>query len=82
MTGCDVKFVLVLTKELCGNKSKKYRSSNAFDRNERVMYYACVLLKFQNPTSPIYPINHGYQILNGICMPIMHSKSPLPDVSW
>ena len=43
-----------------------------FHRNERVMYYAHVLLNFQNPASPIRPINHGCQILNGPCMPIMH----------
>ena len=50
-----------------------------FHINERVMHYAHVLLNFQNPASPICPINHGYQILNGLCMPIMPSKSPLPD---
>ena len=50
-----------------------------FHRNERVMYYAHLLLNFQNPAVPLCPINHGYQILNGLCMPIMHSKSPLPD---
>ena len=33
----------------------------------------------KNPVSPICPINYGYQILNGLCMPIMHSKSPLPN---
>ena len=43
------------------------------------MYYAHLLLNFQNPASPLCPINHGYQILNGLCMPIIHSKSPLPD---
>ena len=43
------------------------------------MYYAHVLLNFQSPASPICPINHGYQIVNRLCMPIMHSKSPLPD---
>ena len=51
----------------------------SFHRNERVMYYAHVLLIFQNWASPICPINHGYQLLNGLCMPIMHSKSSLPD---
>ena len=50
-----------------------------FHRNERVMYYAQVLLSFQNPASPVCLINHGFQILNGLCMSIMHSKSPLPD---
>ena len=34
-----------------------------FHRNDRVMYYVNVLLNFQNPTSPICSINHGYQIL-------------------
>ena len=48
-----------------------------FLRYERVMYYAHVLLNFQNPASPICPINYGYQILNGLCVPIMHSKSAL-----
>ena len=50
-----------------------------FRKNERVMYYANALLNFQNPASPICHINHGYQILNGLCMPMMHSKSPLLD---
>ena len=48
-------------------------------RNEIVMYYANMLLNFQNPASPICPINHGYKILSGLCMSIMHSKSPLLD---
>ena len=48
-----------------------------FHRYERVMYYAHVLLNFQNPASPICPINYGYQILNGLCVPTMHSKSAL-----
>ena len=43
------------------------------------MYYANVLLNFQNLASAICPINHGYQILIGLCMPIMHSKSHLLD---
>ena len=43
-----------------------------FHRNEIVTYYAHVLLNFQNPASPICPIHYGYQILNGLCMPIMH----------
>ena len=38
-----------------------------FHRYERVMYYAHVLLNFQNPASPICPINYGYQIPNGLC---------------
>ena len=42
-------------------------------------YYANVLLNFQNPALPKCPINHSYQILNGLCMPIMHSKSHLLD---
>ena len=50
-----------------------------FRRNEKVMYHVHLLLNFQNPAAPVYPINYGYQILNGLCMPIMHSKSPLPD---
>ena len=50
-----------------------------FRRNERVMYYANVLINFQNAASRIFPINHGYEILNGLCMPMMHSKSPLLD---
>ena len=50
-----------------------------FHRKERVMYYAHVLLNFQNPASPICPINHGYQILNGLGMPMIHLKSALPD---
>ena len=43
------------------------------------MHYANMFLNFQNPASPLRPINHGYQILNGRCMPIMHSTSSLPD---
>ena len=50
-----------------------------FHRNETVMYYAHLLLNFQNRATPLCPINHGYQVLNGLCMPIMHLKSPLPD---
>ena len=50
-----------------------------FHRNEKVMYYAHLLLNFQNPASPLCPTNRGYQILNGLCMPTMHLKSPLPD---
>ena len=52
-------------------------ADSKFHRNERVMYHANALLNSQNPVSPICPINHGYQILNGLCIPIMHSKSPL-----
>ena len=50
-----------------------------FHGNERVIYYANVLLNFQNPASRICPLNHvnRYQILNGLCCPIMHSKFPL-----
>ena len=43
------------------------------------MHYANMFLNFHNPASPLRPINHGYQILNGLCMPIMHSTSSLPD---
>ena len=55
-----------------------------FHRNERVIYYTNVLLHFQNPASRICPLNHlnhlnRYQILNGLCQPIMHSKFPLLD---
>ena len=50
-----------------------------FYGNERVMYYANMLLNFQHPVSSICPINHRYQILNGICMPMIHSKSPSLD---
>ena len=50
-----------------------------FYRNKRVMYYANVLLNFQNPASPICSTNHGYQILKALCVSIMHSKSPLLD---
>ena len=35
------------------------------------MYYANVLLNC--------PIHHGYQILNELCIPIIHSKPPLLD---
>ena len=42
-------------------------------------YYANALLNFQNPASPIFPINHGYKILNGLCMPMIHSNSLLLD---
>ena len=50
-----------------------------FHSNERDMYYAHVLLNFQRPASPGFPVNHGYQIPNGPCMSIINSKSPLPD---
>ena len=43
------------------------------------MHYISVLLIFQNPASTICPVNHDYQILNGLCIPIMHSKSPVLD---
>ena len=43
------------------------------------MHYANVLLSFQSPASPIGLINRGYQVLNELCMPIMHSKYPLLD---
>ena len=46
---------------------------------ESFMHYANMFLNFQNPASPLRPINHGYQILNGRCVPIMHSTSSLPD---
>ena len=41
------------------------------------MYHANALLNYHNSVSPICPINHRYQILNGLCIPVMHSKSPL-----
>ena len=50
-----------------------------FHRNERVMSYAHVLLNFQNPTTPVCPVNHGYQILNRRCTSIINPNSPLPD---
>ena len=43
------------------------------------MYYANALLDFQNPASPVRPINHGNQIVNGQCTAIKHLKSLLPD---
>ena len=49
------------------------------NRNEGIMFYANVLINFQDLASSICPINHVYQILNRLCMPIMHSKSPLLD---
>ena len=45
-----------------------------FCRNERVMYYAHVLLS--SITNMSY--KHGYEILNGLCMP-MHLKSTSLD---
>ena len=50
-----------------------------FHRNERFLYHTHVLLNFQNPASPICPRNNCYKILNRLCMPIVHLKSPLPD---
>ena len=48
-----------------------YVGSN-FNKNERVMYYADVSLNFQNGASPICPINHGHQIMNGLCISVMY----------
>ena len=43
------------------------------------MYYTNVLLNFQSPATPICPTNCGYQILNGLYMPIMHLNYSLHD---
>ena len=43
------------------------------------MYCANVLLSFQNTVSSLCRVIHGYQILNGLCIPIMHYKSTLLD---
>ena len=48
-------------------------------RNKRVIYHATVLLNFQDPAGPPNPLNHGYNISNGLCVPIMYTKPPLPD---
>ena len=48
-------------------------------RNDRVMYHVNVLLNFRNPSAPPNPTNHGYFILNGLCLPIMNTMASLPD---
>ena len=46
-------------------------------RNKRVKYHTNVFLHFQDPSPP--PTNHGYTVTNGLCLPMMYTKSPMPD---
>jgi len=67
-------------------KSKKAKSlarlgpdedSNA-QRNKRVLYQSNIFLNFQSPDSPPYPLDNGYCIHNGLCVPLMYTRPSFP----
>ena len=67
-------------------KSKKAKSlarlgpdedSNA-QRNKRVLYQSNIFLNFQSPDSPPNPLDNGYCIHNGLCVPLMYTRPSLP----
>ena len=43
------------------------------------MYHTKVLLSFRRSAAPPNPRNHGYYILNGLCLPILSTMQALPD---
>ena len=48
-------------------------------RNKRVLYEINILLNFQSPDGPPSPLDHGYYLINGLCVPIMYTKPSLPN---
>ena len=47
-------------------------------RSKRVIYQCNVMLNFQKPDAPPNPLDQGYTISNGCCLPRMYEKPALP----
>jgi hypothetical protein len=48
-------------------------------RAEQVNYQAYVWLHFDQPDAPPSPLNHGWQLFEGNCVPIRHKSPALPQ---
>ena len=48
-------------------------------RSKRVNYQSYIYLSYSKPDPPPSPLAHGWQVIDGKCIPIQHSKPQMPD---
>ena len=76
-----------MRKRVCSRTKKKNKKtlarigpdkvSNEW-RTKRILYQIDVMESFQSREEPGSPLNHGYQLQDGFCIPITNTDSALP----